>query len=364
MKVDSSLDVQQPLALDQLAPARIDSGQMPQKTIAPAADDLGVLFSQEVGLNSMALGRRPLGVRISPVQQLSQLYEQLGHPAQATLESVARKVRLQLLQGPSVGSLLELTGNDPARAYVVLKHVSAQAQAEARSAEATLARDALAKLEIRFKPQIQAGLNIAMALQADTDDPQLRQAARSLYYASVVSRQSLATMMQALLGLFGSEEFSAGLKLMRRALADDIAAHTPSVACAKLRTLLLGLQSCGQLGGVLAHCQGLIERLASLHPGLDQNAVALLQRLLGYASTGIAPTEVQRLGSEFGGAEPAGQLVSLNAIYPVLQRLPLALWRDSKGRQETLEDFLMVMDVFASQERGGQHPVTWRGIEA
>ncbi|PAM34968.1 SepL/TyeA/HrpJ family type III secretion system gatekeeper, partial [Acinetobacter baumannii] len=97
------------------------------------------------------------------------------------------------------------------------------------------------------------GLNIAMALQAASDDPQERQAVRALYYASVVVRQSLASMMQSLLGVYGGEQFATGLKVMRRALADDIAACTSSVPTAQLRTLLQGLQSCGQLSGVLCN---------------------------------------------------------------------------------------------------------------
>ncbi|WP_294733168.1 type III secretion system gatekeeper subunit SctW [uncultured Pseudomonas sp.] len=359
MKLDPNFDVQKSQRSDQPVPASIDSQSVRQSPAASAVDDLAALFSQEVELNSRGLGRRQLGTRVTPVQQLAQLYEQLGHPAQATLATIARNVRVQLLLSPSIDKLLDLTGNDPARTFVVLKQVAAQAQAEARTNEAALASDALARLEIRFKPQIQAGLNIALALQANSDDPNLRQAVRNVYYASVVARQSLASMMQALLGLFGGDEFGHGLKLMRRALADDIAAYSPSLPTAQLRTLLLGLRSCGQLGSVLASCQGLIDRLVALHPGIDRDTVALLQRLLGYASTGIASAEVQRLASELGGAAAAAQLIALNALYPVVGSLPLALWRDSKGRQEALHNFALVLNEYALVERGTAHIEAW-----
>jgi len=284
------------------------------------------------------------------------LYDQLGHPAQESLASASRRARIKLLQNPSIDSLLELTGNDPARTYVVLKQVVELAQAQVRETEANLARDALAKLEIRFKGEIQAGLNIAMALQTSSDDPQLRQAVRSLYYASVVTRQSLASMMQALLGVFGGEQFSTGLKVMRRALADDIAAHRPSVATDKLRTLLLGLQSCGQLSSVLFRCQGLIQSLLTLHPEVNQDAVVLLQRLLGYASAGITPTEVQRLASELAGGQVTSQLIFLNTLYPLIQLLPLSIWVDNNGRQKVLNQFLLVMSEYARSE-GAVQPV-------
>lgn len=349
MKVDSLPDVQKPQGLEQPAASKPADAQA--SVASTGVGDLANLFSQEVALNSRALKQRSMGVRVTPTEQLSQLYDQLGHPAQASLAAVTRRVRLQLLQQPSVDTLLALTGNDPARAYVVLRQVTAQAEAEVRKVEAGLARDALARLETRYKQEIQAGLNIATALQAGAGDPQERQAIRALYYASVVVRQSLATMMQSLLGVYGGERFAEGLNLMRRALADDIAAQASSIPSTKLRTLLLGLQSCGQLGGVLSSCQTLIQRLQ-----VEHDAVLLLQQLLGYAGNGIAPSQVQRLVSELVGEASARQLASLNAIYPMLKQFPLALWRDTRGRQEGLHNFLLVMDELTRQEKTPARP--------
>lgn len=364
MKVDLPIDVQKPQSLDQSALARVDSRPHSQASATPLGDDLGSLFSQEVELNSRALGRRQVGLRITPVEQLAQLYEQLGHPAQATLATIARSVRVQLLVNPSIDKFLEITGNDPARAYVVLQQVAAKADTEVRGNEAKLAREALVKLELRFKPQIQAGLNTALALQASSDDPELRHAVRGVYYASVVTRQSLATMLQALLGLFGGEGLGRGLKLMRRALADDIAALTPSITSAKLLTLLVGLRGCDQLGGILSNCRSLLERLALTYPEAPRDAVALLQRLLGYSNTGIAAAEIQRLASELGGADALNQLISLNSVYPVLKSLPLAVWRDNKGRDELLNSFLLVMDEYARTERGTRQGIALQGLDA
>lgn len=182
MKVEFSPDVQTVRQLDQPAVS-------PTSASAPVVgmDELAHLFSQEVDLNSRALSERTIGVRVLPAEQLAHIYDQLGHPAQATLASISRRVRWQLLQQPDVGKLLEIAGGDPARAFVVLKYVAALADTEVRPSEAALARDAIAKLEVRFKGQIQAGLNIAVALQAASVDPQERQALRTLYYASVVS---------------------------------------------------------------------------------------------------------------------------------------------------------------------------------
>lgn len=192
----------------------------------------------------------------------------------------------------------------------------------------------------------QAGLNIAVALQAASVDPQERQALRTLYYASVVTRQSLATMMHALLGVYGGDRFADGLKVMRKALADDIAAKVSSMPTPLLRTLLLGLQSCGQLSGVLAGCHALLQRL-----GIDHDAVGLLQRLLGFAGSGISTAEILRFGMILWASERQ-KLLSLNALYPLVQQLPLALWLDSRVREETLRGFLAVMGEMERIARG------------
>ncbi|MGY2137284.1 TyeA family type III secretion system gatekeeper subunit [Pseudomonas reactans] len=334
MKVESPRDAQtvnhldQPVVSNASVPAPVKGG-----------DELSRLFNQEVELNKLPLNQRQMGVRVPPAEQLVQLYDQLGHPAQASMASVSRRLRMQLLQNANVEKLLEHAGGDPARAFVVLKHVAAQADTELRKSEAALARAAIARLEARFKETIQAGLNIALSLQAASVDPQERQALRSLYYASVVTRQSLATMMQALLGVYGGERFYEGLNVMRKALADDIAAQVSSMPTPLLRSLLLGLRGCGQLGSVLAGCQALNLRL-----GIDQDAVHLLQRMLGYAGSGIVADEILRLGQEMGSGSPSRQLAALNALYPLIRQLPLALWPDSRAREEALFRFIVVMD--------------------
>lgn len=311
-----------------------------------------MLFSQQVESRSKVLSQRNIRTvttdaqvqKIQSIRQLSELYEQLGHPGQVSLGQLARLVRQELLLNPSVETLVVLTGGDPARTHVVLNYVTIQAQAEGRHRDASQSLDFQEQVNAQYAQQIQAGMNIAKALKTASGDPSLRQLMRNLYYASVVMRQSLVTMMQALLGLFGEEGVSTGLSMMSSALADDIAAQRPSQPTSKLRTLLLGLQSCSQLGGVLNSCRMFIQGLPTAGPQVEQEAVSLLQRLLGYANTGIDINEVECLIWALGSQSPSSQLTSLNRIYPLVQRLPLAVWADQKSRQDALQVFLKLMD--------------------
>ena len=345
MKVESPKDAPSAQRLDQSAVA-------PVSTPAPAkVDELASLFDQEVIANNRA--QRAMSIRVPPTEQLAQLYEQLGHPAQESLATISRRFRHQLQQHPSVDKLVELAEGDPARAYVVLKHLEAQADNDVRPTEAALARDAIGMLAVGFKGEIQAGLKFATALMEAGGDPRERQALRALYYASVATRQSLATMMQALLGVYGGDTFSVRLISMRKALADDIAVLVSSMTTPRLRTLLLALQSCGQLSTVLAGCHALIQRL-----GIGYDAVSLLQRLLGYAGSGIDAGEILRLGHDLGSGPSPRQVIVLNALYPLVRQLPLALWPDSRTRQGALDSFVAVMGELERIERG---PIKFAG---
>ncbi len=46
------------------------------------------------------------------------------------------------------------------------------------------------------------------------------------------------------------------------------------------------------------------------------------------------------------------QVVLLNALFPLIRQLPLALWPDSRVRQSALDSFLAVMGELDRVERG------------
>ena len=204
-----------------------------------------MLFSQKTESSSKETAQRTLRAsgaeirvrRIQGIEQLMALYEQLGHPGQASLSQVARQVRQEMSSRSSLDSLIELTGGDPARTSVVLSYVTAWAQSEGHDADVALSHSYQDQLHTQHAGPVQAGMNIARGLSTISDDASLRQAVRTLYYANVVRRQSPAIIMQALLGMFGDKGFSVGLKMMSRALADDMAAQRPSLPTNKLRKL-------------------------------------------------------------------------------------------------------------------------------
>ena len=349
MKIESLNDVQTIPAVDQLAPVTAASTK---PSVATGGDDLAFRFTQEVEPNSQALNQRSIGKRVKPVDHYADLYELLGYPAQLQLSMISREVRKALQGGADVPSLLKMTEGDPARLHVVLKYVEAQEKDEHRDDGVRQACAALSNLETQYRGEILAGLNTAQVMKAASGDPQERLALRKLYYSSVVTRQSLVAMMQALLSVYCGEQLGVGLLVMRRALADDIAAKSSSIPSSTLRTLMLGLQDCSHLSCVLSTCRALIQRLNAQH-----DPVALLQALLEYTSSGMTPGEIVRFGRDLSGDNPVMQAICFNALYPLFKELPLVLWRDKRSREELLHKFLVVLDEVARSTNGIARPV-------
>ena len=97
-------------------------------------------------------------------------------------------------------------------------------------------------------------------------------------------------------------------------------------------------------------CRVFTERWSSRERQAELSPVSLLQRLLGYASTGIDSEEVQSLSRQLGGDSLSSQLVSLNQVYPLIQRLPLVIWNDPESRQDALQSFLNLMGEHTQSE--------------
>lgn len=361
MKIDSSynsrllasLAAQSAQALADLATPKA------QDSRSAGLEEIGLGFSHHVERSSKALKQRQIRTtarndqgeaRIAERDRLDEEYDQLGHPGEESLGELAARTGAWLGEQPELDALVARTGGDPARTDVVLRQAESLAVRAGRRQEAERAAAYLRRLRERFGPQIRAGLNIAGALRLAGGDPALRQAVRQLYYDTVVLKQSLPGMLQALLGLFGEARFDEGLATLRLALADDIAAERPSRPTPRLRILLRGLGLSGQLGAVLQECRAALQRLATRRPQEQLDAVALLQRLLGFAAGGLTALEARRVGRELGGAEDEIQLVSLNVLYRLVQHLPLPLWQDDKHRQTALANLLALLD---ERSRGG-----------
>ncbi len=338
------------------APAESAKLVQPSQPLTDAMEEVAMAFSASVERNSKALnqrevaGKKPLR-NVERVEKLAELYRLLDQPSLLNLGKQAQQMQSLLQQQPSLEDLLDLTDKDPTRASLVLQQVQRQAQAHGNQADSQIAEQYLGTLHEEYGEQIRAGLNTASAIAEFSADPGQKQAMRHLYYQAVVNQQSVGGILDALLERFEEKNFGRGLRSLQRALADDIGALAPSLTPSALRGLLGKLNASSQLSHTLQSSREVLERMTTdtSTPGLSP--VQLTRNLLRLSANGVFMRDFQNLSHEAVGKDPLRQAPFLNALHPVVQELPMPLWKDAKTRQSALGLMRTLMDEQARTER-------------
>ncbi|MDI2591001.1 type III secretion system gatekeeper subunit SctW [Pseudomonas sp. N3-W] len=319
-------------------------------------EEVALKFSESVERHSKSLDERHIsepgrGQRVERIEKLVELYRLLDHADQPSLEQQARRMQAQLQQQPSMEAALALGEHDPARTDILLQQALRLSTAEGLEAEVDTTRNLIDELRQLHGDKIRAGFNTASAIALFSQDPQQRAAMRQLYYKAIVGQQPLATLLEALLERFSEEQFARGLRTLQRALADDIAALSPSLPSGVLATMLRGLGSCGQLNNLLKTCLALLERMQQRAPRSNMTPLTMGKRVLRFCANGFFARDLTLLTEDTVGAESRLHPLFLNGFYPLLQNLPLVLWKDLKTRQNGLRLLHNMMDELARQER-------------
>lgn len=328
----------------------------PNQPLTDAMEEVAMAFSASVERNSKALNRREITGKkplhnVERVEKLAELYRLLDQPSLLNLGKQAQQMQTLLKQKPSLEDLLDFTDQDPTRASIVLQQVQRQAKAHGNQEDSQIAEQYLDTLHQDYGEQIRAGLNTASAIAEFSADPDQKQSMRHLYYQAVVNQQSVGGILDALLERFEEKDFNRGLRSLQRALADDIGALAPSLAPSALRGLLGKLNASSQLSHTLQSSRELLDRMTTdtTTPGLS--AVQLTRNLLRLSANGVFVRDFQNLSHEVVGKDPLRQAPFLNALHPVVQELPIPLWKDTKTRQSALGLMRTLMDEQARTER-------------
>ncbi|AZE56869.1 hypothetical protein C4K03_4731 [Pseudomonas synxantha] len=306
-------------------------------------EEVAMIFSQHVERSAKALHQRRIQLpkpaqalaQVSAAERLAPWHEQLAHLDTSALEQLMLALQQLVERRAPLNQLVHLTDNDPTQTYTILQVMIEQAEVEARKAKAAKLHAYLNRLQRAHSSEITAGLNICAALVAGIDDPNLRQAVRRLYYDKIVLKQSLRELVQQMLGMFSIEYFEHALTVLRRALADDIAAETPSRPTQKLCALLTGLKTAGELSNLMQECKQFL--IQCHHSTVPYTPATLTQRLVGLTLSGINAFEAERLCQELNGDQPEAQQRALNILYNLMRQLPLDLWSDPRHRQRSLD---------------------------
>ncbi|MDH0749754.1 type III secretion system gatekeeper subunit SctW [Pseudomonas sp. GD03842] len=327
---------------------------VPPRTNAPNPNGTSPLqvsrFAAALVQQSRSLGQRELIASGNALQsraaKLGELYQQLVGSQDSGLEDAARNLRKFLLKQRSanLAQVLSYSDGDPAKAHVVLQAARKQAQADGATGEHVVLTQQLKLLRRQYGQRTRAGINSAKAFAKSGVDSKRRGALRNLYGAAVTGQQTITGLIDALLNeREDSGDFELNLRDMRSAIADDLSSLTPSTSAQQLRTLMHSLNTARHVATLLQSCEHLLGRMRNKNPGLQIDPAAFLKHLLALSNKGMNLNETLQLTQHIGGKQLKHQLAFLNGLRPMLQQLPILLWRDMKTRQNALGNLLILM---------------------
>lgn len=315
-------------------------------------------FAAALVQQSRGLSQRELIASSNALQsravKLGELYSLLMGSQDTGLDDAARNLRKQLQKqrAASLAQVLSFAGGDPAKAQVVLQAARKQAQADGATGEHVVLTQQLKLLRRQYGQRARAGINSAKAFAKSGTDSKRRGALRNLYGVAVSGQQNITGLIDALLSeQEEAGEFELNLRDMRSAIADDLSALTPSTSHQQLRALMHGLNTARHVATLLQGCEHLLGRMRNKNPGLQVDSAAFLKHLLALSGKGMSLNETLQLTQHIGGKHLKHQLAFLNGLRPMLQQLPILLWRDMKSRQTALGNLLILMAELTRQEQ-------------
>ncbi|WP_341957656.1 type III secretion system gatekeeper subunit SctW [Pseudomonas sp. RC10] len=318
-------------------------------------------FASALVQQSRSLGQRELVASGNALQsraaKLGELYQLLMGSQDSGLDDAARKMRKQLQKerAASLEQILDFSEGDPAKAHVVLQAARKQAQADGATGEHVVLTQQLKLLRRQYGQRARAGINSAKAFARSGIDNKRRGALRNLYGVAVSGQPNITGLIDALLNeQEQAGEFELNLRDMRSALADDLSALTPSTSPQQLRTLMHGLNTARHVATLLQSCEHLLGRMRNKNPGVQVDSAAFLKHLLALSAKGMSLNETLQLTQHIGGKQLKHQLAFLNGLRPMLQQLPILLWRDMKSRQNALGNLLILMAELTRLEQNPQ----------
>ncbi|WP_110186378.1 type III secretion system gatekeeper subunit SctW [Pokkaliibacter plantistimulans] len=331
---------------------KVDLKSIAEDALADSMEEISMKFSESVERHSKSLEERSVKPRtLLRIEKLEALYTLLNSHADSRLDEDVRKLLAMGQQKFSLDQLLDLVGGDPAKAEVLAQHAMHRAKAQGNGTLLNNLQQVVQSLHSEHGAEVQAGINTAEALAMFSQDPQQRQNIRSLYYRNIVGQASLAAIFDALLSQFDEHHFSQGIHTLMRAMDDDLRSQFPSLPVNQLRVLLRDLTASQQLSNILNGSRELLNKMAAKHMARQMSAARLTRRLVEFTQSNIYPREIKTLSDDAVGQSPLHHLQFLNALYPLIQQMPLAIWKDGKSRQGTLNLMLRMMTEYAHFER-------------
>ncbi|WLI10703.1 MULTISPECIES: TyeA family type III secretion system gatekeeper subunit [Pseudomonas] len=252
---------------------------------------------------------------------------------------------------PSLEDLLALVDGEPAMAMAALQTAAQQANAEGHPAEHAALSVWARELGIKHGGTRRSDIS---ALRPSTNSGANRRRridTRHLYGDATVM-DSVKGLIELLMGgQEKSEHFQLKLQQMQSTIKYDLAAMAPTASQKQIRPIVHACNVVRHVAVLLDGCKKILKRMSGKNPLGITEPVNFLQSLLRLSADGLQIKETQSLARVIGGEHLKHQLAFLNALRPMVQELPLVLWRDLDKRRLALNNLRALMTQLTEQEQ-------------
>ena len=274
-------------------------------------------------------------LRFTHIEQLSELLEGGGGEEQAEREDRIRNILERTPEREQFDAILESTEQDPASAYATLSLMAMKLKDAHQPQLLASIQAMLDQLAETHGAEVTAGMNTARAFATHSTDRTQKRALRKLYYDGVVDKQSSDSVLDLLLSKFGVDGFIPALRTLQRALADDIAALSPSIPPMALRRLLSGLHDTNILSNTIMEVSEFLTRMGKTFSRVSMSVDTMTRMLLGMCRNGFYSNQLLQLGMETIGEESQRQPFYFNHLLRLIQRLPENVWGDDGKHRDS-----------------------------
>jgi len=288
-------------------------------------------------------------LRFTHIEQLHALLEGGSDEDQAEREGRIRAILEKTPESEQFDALLDAVDNDPASAYATLSLMAMRLQEGHQPQLLAKIQTMLDRLSEERGAEVTAGMNTARAFATHSTDRTQKRTLRKLYYDGVVGQQSSDSVLDLLLSKFGVEGFVPALRTLQRALADDIAALSPSIPPMALRLLMSGLNDTRILSTTITEVTDFLTRISKSFSKVSMSVDTMTRTLLGMCRNGFYSNQLIQLGLETVGEASQHQPFYFNHLLRLIQRLPENVWGDNGKHRDSAIKLVRTLNGELSQ---------------
>lgn len=192
--------------------------------------------------------------------------------------------------------------------------------------------------------QIQSSFNTAAVVSKYYSDRKQARKMRKALSKNSGKRKSVRSIFSALLSAFDAAEFPESIDVYIRSIAQDIDSEHPSTDLEYLRDIYERLNAANGVKSLLSFCQDALDNLKRHIDILEKRPVGLAISLLDLTADDVYQNEIESIVVDYVELDKKSQVMFLNTIYPLLNRLPTSLWSDEEKRDEGIRTFLSYME--------------------